>query len=133
MQIDAFLQLPPKGSIPSFFGQRSTIYLDATANGYVKAAFFDGKNLKLDTNYPKPQDLSLVKVDLAGICGTDLEILDGYMQYTGVLGHEFVGTVVSSQNSEIVGKRVVGEINAACGKCHFCIFIFKFLDGYQLI
>ena len=86
----------------------------------MKAAYFDGKNLKLDTNYPKPQDLSLVKVDLAGICGTDLEILDGYMQYDGVLGHEFVGTVVISKNSEIVGKRVVGEINAGCDRCDFC-------------
>ena len=86
----------------------------------MKAAYFDGKNLKLDTNYPKPQDLSLVKVDLAGICGTDLEILDGYMQYSGVLGHEFVGTVVSSNNSEIIGKRVVGEINAGCDRCDFC-------------
>ena len=86
----------------------------------MKAAYFDGKNLKLDTNYPKPQDLSLVKVDLAGICGTDLEILDGYMQYDGVLGHEFVGTVVISKNSEIIGKRVVGEINAGCDRCDFC-------------
>ena len=86
----------------------------------MKAAFFDGKNLKLNNNYPKPEDSSLVKVDLAGICGTDLEILDGYMQYNGVLGHEFVGTVVSSKNPEIVGKRVVGEINAGCDRCDFC-------------
>ena len=87
----------------------------------MKAVFFDGKNLTLHENYPKPKRQSLVKVDLAGICGTDLEILDGYMQYSGVLGHEFVGTVVSSENSEIVGKRVVGEINAGCENCDFCI------------
>ena len=87
----------------------------------MKAAFFDGKNLTLNNNYPKPEHQSLVKVDLAGICGTDLEILDGYMQYNGILGHEFVGTVVRSKNSEIVGKRVVGEINAGCEKCDFCI------------
>ena len=86
----------------------------------MKVAYFDGKNLKLNTNYPKPEDSSLVKVDLAGICGTDLEILDGYMQYSGVLGHEFVGTVVNSKNPEIVGKRVVGEINAGCDRCDFC-------------
>ena len=42
------------------------------------------------------------------------------MQYDGVLGHEFVGTVVISKNSEIVGKRVVGEINAGCDRCDFC-------------
>ena len=59
----------------------------------MKAAYFDGKNLTLDRNYPKPEQESLVKVDLAGICGTDLEILDGYMKYSGILGHEFVGTV----------------------------------------
>ena len=87
----------------------------------MKAAFFDGNNLRLDLNYPKPERDSLVKVDLAGICGTDLEILDGYMKYTGILGHEFVGTVVSSNNPQMVGKRVVGEINAGCDKCDFCI------------
>ena len=87
----------------------------------MKAAFFDGKNLTLDENYPKPEHQSLVKVNLAGICGTDLEILDGYMKYNGILGHEFVGTVVTSKNSEIVGKRVVGEINAGCEKCDYCI------------
>ena len=86
----------------------------------MKAVFFDGKNLTLHNNYPKPEGVSLVKVNLAGICGTDLEILDGYMEYSGVLGHEFVGTVVSSKNSEIIGKRVVGEINAGCEKCDFC-------------
>ena len=87
----------------------------------MKAAFFDGKNLTLDSNYPKPENHSMIKVDLAGICGTDLEILDGYMKYNGVLGHEFVGTVVSSDNPEMIGKRVVGEINAGCNKCDFCL------------
>ena len=59
----------------------------------MKAAFFDGKNLKLNDDYPKPKNQTLVKVDLAGICGTDLEILDGYMQYTGVLGHEYIAYI----------------------------------------
>ncbi len=85
------------------------------------AAFFDGKEIKYDDNYPdpKPGD-SLVRVSLAGICGTDLEILDGYMAYNGVLGHEFVGVVEQSQNSDLIGKRVVGEINAGCNKCDSC-------------
>ena len=86
----------------------------------MKAAYFDGKNLTLDHDYPKLENESLVKVDLAGICGTDLEILDGYMEYRGVLGHEFVGTVVSSNNPQMIGKRVVGEINTGCDKCDFC-------------
>ena len=79
----------------------------------MKATFFDGKKMILDKNYPNPDyDETLVRVNLAGICGTDLEILDGYMQYNGILGHEFVGTVEKSDNPEMIGKRVVGEINA---------------------
>ena len=71
----------------------------------------------LDKNYPNPDfKETLVRVNLAGICGTDLEILDGYMQYNGILGHEFVGTVEKSDNPEMIGKRVVGEINAGCEK-----------------
>ena len=88
----------------------------------MKATFFDGKKMILEKNYPEPNfNETLVRVDLAGICGTDLEILDGYMQYAGILGHEFVGTVKQSDNSELIGKRVVGEINAGCGKCDSCI------------
>jgi len=88
----------------------------------VKATYFDGKQIILDENFPDPQsDETLVRVNLAGICGTDLEILDGYMEYTGILGHEFVGTVEKSRNPTMVGKRVVGEINAGCGKCDSCM------------
>ena len=88
----------------------------------MKATFFDGKQMIFDNNYPDPKfNETLVQVNLAGICGTDLEILDGYMKYTGILGHEFVGTVVKSNNPDLIGKRVVGEINAGCTKCDFCI------------
>jgi threonine dehydrogenase-like Zn-dependent dehydrogenase len=88
----------------------------------MKATFFDGKQMIFDNNYPDPEfNETLVQVNLAGICGTDLEILNGYMKYTGILGHEFVGTVVKSNNSNLIGKRVVGEINAGCTKCDFCI------------
>ena len=88
----------------------------------MKATFFDGKQMILDKNYPDPNfNETLVRVTLAGICGTDLEILDGYMQYNGILGHEFVGIVEQSTNSNLIGKRVVGEINAGCGKCDSCI------------
>ena len=87
----------------------------------MKATSFDGKQMKYDENYPDPKPgESLVRVSLAGICGTDLEILDGYMAYNGVLGHEFVGVVEKSQNPDLVGKRVVGEINAGCNKCDSC-------------
>ena len=88
----------------------------------MKAVDFDGQKIQLDKNYPDPinRNEALVKVTLAGICGTDLEILDGYMQYHGILGHEFVGTVEKAINPNLIGKRVVGEINTGCGKCAEC-------------
>ena len=64
-----------------------------------------------------------VRVILAGICGTDLQILNGDAGFEGVPGHEFVGVVedVSSDaDSPLVGCRVVGEINVGCGKCKWC-------------
>ena len=88
----------------------------------MKATFFDGKQMIFDNDYPNPEsNETLVRVNLAGICGTDLEILNGYMKYSGILGHEFVGTVVKSNNSNLIGKRVVGEINAGCTTCDYCI------------
>ena len=87
----------------------------------MKATFFDGKEMNYQENYPNPNsDEAIVKISLAGICGTDLEILDGYMDYQGIVGHEFVGVVVNSRNKDMIGKRVVGEINVGCGKCQSC-------------
>ena len=87
----------------------------------MKATNFDGSEISFDQNYPDPKlGESLVRVKLAGICGTDLEILQGYMEYHGILGHEFIGVVEKSKNSELIGKRVVGEINAGCGNCESC-------------
>lgn len=87
----------------------------------MKAVYFDGKKMIFDKNYPEPNPgEALVRVNMAGICGTDLEIIRGYMKYDGILGHEFVGTVEKSDNSQLVGKRVVGEINAGCCKCDYC-------------
>ncbi len=64
---------------------------------------------------------ALVRVRQAGICGTDLEIVQGYMQFSGILGHEFVGEVERCDEDESwVGKRVVGELNCACGACDTC-------------
>jgi threonine dehydrogenase-like Zn-dependent dehydrogenase len=60
-----------------------------------------------------------VRVLRAGICNTDLELLRGYYPYTGVLGHEFVG-LVEQGPTHLVNRRVVGEINAVCGRCRFC-------------
>jgi threonine dehydrogenase-like Zn-dependent dehydrogenase len=57
---------------------------------------------------------------LAGICGTDREILKGYSGFRGIPGHEFVGRVVESGDPDWIGQRVVGEINLACGRCGWC-------------
>ena len=66
---------------------------------------------------------ALVRVHVAGICQTDFEIAKGYMAFTGILGHEFVGTVVKlgkNTKDDLLGKRVVAEINCVCGKCDMC-------------
>lgn len=63
---------------------------------------------------------ALIHILLSGICGTDLELMRGYYPFTGIIGHEFVGEVIESADRSWIGKRVVGEINAACGKCEQC-------------
>lgn len=74
----------------------------------------------LETPIPAEGE-ALVRVKYAGVCATDLEIVKGYMGYTGTLGHEFTGTVEEcTSKPELVGKRVVGEINIGCGECELC-------------
>ena len=88
----------------------------------MRALLCDG-NLKLYKDYPSPQrhpGESLIRVMMAGICNTDVEIARGYMGYSGILGHEFVGVVEESDTPELFDKRVVGEINLGCGACEFC-------------
>jgi threonine dehydrogenase-like Zn-dependent dehydrogenase len=63
---------------------------------------------------------ALVRVRMAGICSTDLEIARGYMGFRGVLGHEFVGEVQDADDAQLIGTRVAGEINLACGHCPLC-------------
>lgn len=68
-----------------------------------------------------PPGEALIRTKLAGICNTDLELVRGYMGFRGVLGHEFVGVVErADERPELVGQRVVGEINAYCGECATC-------------
>jgi threonine dehydrogenase-like Zn-dependent dehydrogenase len=88
----------------------------------MRALHWDGHDLRLQTACPTPsadQQTALVRVHLSGICATDLQIFRGYMNFSGVPGHEFVGTV-SDGPKEFLGKRVVGEINFACGRCDYC-------------
>lgn len=64
-----------------------------------------------------------IRVLRAGVCNTDMEILEGYMGFVGVLGHEFVGVVEalgSEEGEELLGKRVVGDINLACRDFEGC-------------
>lgn len=87
----------------------------------MKALLFDTELRVGTVPAPSPeQGESLVRVLTAGICNTDIEIRRGYMNYSGILGHEFVGIVEKAQNTYLIGKRVVGEINCVCGHCRYC-------------
>lgn len=80
-----------------------------------------GDSLHLNDQYPDPvptRNQSSVSVLKAGICETDLQLCQGYMGFRGVLGHEFVGI---ANDGRFAGKRVVGEINCACGRCDACV------------
>jgi threonine dehydrogenase-like Zn-dependent dehydrogenase len=83
-----------------------------------------GQELEIVEDYPTPEPPpgeALIRVKLAGICNTDLELVKGYMQFQGIPGHEFVGVVERAPGAEEwQGRRVVGEINAACGHCPTC-------------
>jgi threonine dehydrogenase-like Zn-dependent dehydrogenase len=88
----------------------------------MKALRFEHGGLKLtDLDVPHRGDEALVRVTLAGICNTDLEIVRGYANFSGTIGHEFVGVVEDSPNKSQIGRRVVGEINAGCGQCDLCM------------
>jgi threonine dehydrogenase-like Zn-dependent dehydrogenase len=88
----------------------------------MRALYFDGTALRSVGGHPAPvagRDEAIVRVRLAGVCSTDLQILAGYMGFTGVPGHEFVGEVVDGP-AHLAGRRVVGEINFACRRCPTC-------------
>jgi threonine dehydrogenase-like Zn-dependent dehydrogenase len=82
---------------------------------------WDGTALRVgDRPTPELRDgFAIVRVRLAGVCNTDLEIVRGYMGFRGVLGHEVVG-VVEAGPAASVGARVTAEINFACGACDAC-------------
>ena len=90
----------------------------------MRAIWLEERKLSMREDVPLPElppGEALIKLRLAGICSTDLELVRGYYPYCGVLGHEFVGEVVDAPGDPAwVGKRVVGEINAVCGECEPC-------------
>jgi threonine dehydrogenase-like Zn-dependent dehydrogenase len=86
----------------------------------MKALHLSGTNFELKHDHPTPEPLPgeiLVRVIRAGICETDLQLIQGYMGFEGVLGHEFIGIV---ESGKLAGQRVVGEINCSCGDCNTC-------------
>lgn len=99
----------------------------------MKALVCSDRGVTLD-DLPTPElapGEALVAVRAAGICNTDLELARGYMNFRGVLGHEVFGQVVAMHPkdeplgfhlvpSELAGRRVVMEINCACGRCLTC-------------
>ena len=98
----------------------------------MRALVYDGTRLVLDQNYllpPPVEGEALIRVLQVGICNTDLEIIRGYMDFRGVPGHEFVGIVeeiygkqVRERHGDLLGRRVVGDINEACHRpdCSYC-------------
>ena len=88
----------------------------------MKALWLENNQISLrEIQQPNKPNEALIKIRKAGICSTDLELVKGYYPYTGVIGHEFVGEVVSAPEPAWIGQRVVGEINAVCGKCEACL------------
>lgn len=89
----------------------------------MKAVVLTDGQVRVRDDVPCPEageGEALIRVLLAGICATDLEIIKGYAGFEGVLGHEFVGVVEQSEDEEWVGQRVVGSINLGCGECSVC-------------
>jgi threonine dehydrogenase-like Zn-dependent dehydrogenase len=91
---------------------------------HMRGLWLEGRTLGLRHDLPVPEPPpgeALVRVTRVGICNTDLELVRGYYPYTGVPGHEFVGRVEAGSGAESwLGRRVVGEINAVCGRCSAC-------------
>lgn len=91
----------------------------------MKGLWLEDRKMTFRTDLPLPKlevDEVLIKVLLAGVCSTDLEMVKGYYEFTGVPGHEFVGQVVNDYgHPELQGKRVIGDINISCGECERCL------------
>ncbi len=90
----------------------------------MKGIYYDGKDALYREDIPMPVQKageSLVKIRMCAVCKTDKEVRKGYRpDFRGVMGHEFVGEVLDSPVKDLIKKRVVGELNAACGKCIYC-------------
>src|SRR5438093_529588 len=87
-------------------------------------ASFQSARKRLSPDWPERQrdGECRIRVRMAGICGTDLQLLEGYAGFRGIPGHEFVGVVESGPRDDAgwIGKRVVGDINIGCARCRWC-------------
>lgn len=114
-------------SVVAFSGGRSLrdVRRQTTVGGialYALVVDGDGQ-LQVESGRRPPErgpGLALIRVTIAGVCRTDMELVEGYMNFRGVLGHEFVGVVEDADDNALVGKRVVGGINIECGDCDMC-------------
>lgn len=90
----------------------------------MRGLYYDGNKATYREDLEKPvpdKGRSLIKVLIAAVCSTDKEILKGYRpDFKGIMGHEFVGVVEASDDTSLIGKRVVGEINEVCHNCIYC-------------
>lgn len=90
----------------------------------MKGIYFDGVGAVFRVDLPMPvcgPGMCLIRILVADVCSTDREVLKGYRpDFRGVMGHEFVGVVVESDDASLIGKMVVGELNQGCGKCLYC-------------
>lgn len=94
----------------------------------MKGLYLDELGLRFRDDLDKPgppEHGALIRVERAGICSTDLQLIDGLYDFRGVPGHEFVG-VVEALGANVPnaamwqGRRVVGSINLACNECDLC-------------
>ncbi|PYQ04103.1 MAG: alcohol dehydrogenase [Acidobacteria bacterium] len=91
----------------------------------MRGLWLEAQRIRLRDDLSRPEPAAgeaRVRVLVAGICDTDLELVRGYYPFTGIPGHEFVGRVEAAVGAEEwVGRRVVGEINVSCGGCAACL------------
>jgi 2-desacetyl-2-hydroxyethyl bacteriochlorophyllide A dehydrogenase len=95
----------------------------------MQALWLENRQIHYHPDHPVPKPEpgeALIRLRLAGVCSTDLEMLKGYYDFTGIPGHEFVGEIAqlpdkATRNNFKLGQRVVGEINIVCGHCRLCL------------
>jgi len=90
----------------------------------MQALLLSDNRISYHADHPAPKAApgeALIRVRLAGICATDLELVKGYAGFNGIAGHEFVGRVEEAEDKDWIGRRVVGAINLGCRKCTVCL------------